>query len=581
MTTNKATGVQNCSTLDGDSTLHITQRNGVWYFQRRIPTCSQPFYKGKRQFKKSLKTKDKRTAVMAARRLSVELDTEFARHATLTATKIETGSPSDVLERQALLQRLEHLGEIGADNYIGYQATLLDPLSGKEDRIVALDSFSASLGDFEASEDTIRNNRSLSAVQLRLERPWQVFEGTIPDNLFDEYESYTEDNKRRMFVYFVQQLKAKTPRFYQFLQGESVNLPDVSYEHPVVPTAELRSPMLSECIESYIKDKTHDELHPKTVLMYNSRLSLLLQILGDKPLSGLKRADALAVRDTVLALPANMNKKAEYRDKTIEDIIKTNPKPMSKSTANDTLGAYTSFFEWCVVNEFIERNPFTKLKVKLKSKPEDEREVFSNDDLHALFGHSNFQTARPRHPHYYWLPLLGLYTGARLNELCQLNKEDITPQGDGKWAMTFTSKGESQHLKNLSSHRTIPIHSYLVELGFIDFVQSQETRVFPELKQRRDGHQTDASRWFRRFRDSVLPKASEERKSYHSFRHSFADCLKQQGLPKSPVAALMGHSEANETYGRYGKAYVMETLEPVIEQLKYDINVKPWTNLGS
>ncbi|MGZ8213722.1 MAG: hypothetical protein ACXWTP_04405 [Methylosarcina sp.] len=45
------------------------------------------------------------------------------------------------------------------------------------------------------------------------------------------------------------------------------------------------------------------------------------------------------------------------------------------------------------------------------------------DELQTLFGHEKMKryAANPKNAHYYWLPLIGLYTGARINEICQLN----------------------------------------------------------------------------------------------------------------------------------------------------------------
>jgi hypothetical protein len=62
-------------------------------------------------------------------------------------------------------------------------------------------------------------------------------------------------------------------------------------------------------------------------------------------------------------------------------------------------------------------NPTEGLKLKTITRADEQREAFTEDDLVRLF-----QTIpkNSKHPHQKWLPLLGLFTGARLEELCQL-----------------------------------------------------------------------------------------------------------------------------------------------------------------
>lgn len=336
---------------------------------------------------------------------------------------------------------------------------------------------------------------------------------------------------------------------------------------------------LSECIKLYLDSRKLDEINEKTYQRYVARAGLMLRVLGDVYIKTLNREAALAFQKTILALPKNINKDARYREQSIEDILASNPEPMSSTTANDTFTDVNKFFDWCVTNDLADRNSFSSLKVKQRKRASEQRSTFSPEDLSILFSQDTYQYKRPKHPHYYWLPILALHTGARLNELCQLYKDDIQLQ-DGVWTVTFTDQREDQRLKNTSSHRTIPLHSRLIELGFIEYINSvRHERVFPELKHQRDGYQTAASKWFARYRNVVLPSASQENKTFHSFRHTVADNLKQKGLSKSPVSALLGHSEDSETFGRYGKAYVMEVLIPITEALSFDVEITPWQEL--
>ena len=93
------------------------------------------------------------------------------------------------------------------------------------------------------------------------------------------------------------------------------------------------------------------------------------------------------------------------------------------------------------------------------------------------------------------------------------------------------------------------------------------SRLFPELKQERDGYSQSVSKWFGRFRKKVGVR--EDGKAFHSFRHTVGNTLKQRGIPYERVAAILGHKDESMTFGRYGKAFEVTVLQPVIEDLKF------------
>jgi len=171
--------------------------------------------------------------------------------------------------------------------------------------------------------------------------------------------------------------------------------------------------------------------------------------------------------------------------------------------------------------------------------------------------------------------LLGLYTGARLNELSQLYRSDIVVV-NGIDCLHIQAVNSGQRLKSPSSERLIPIHSKLKALGFLDFVTSfkkkSKLRLFPELSYHKyHGYSATPSKWFARHRVLTGLSKSTEKKDFHSFRHTLADDLKQRGVAESLIAGILGHSTGGITFGRYGKDYTPEVLAPVIDMLDWDL----------
>jgi uncharacterized protein DUF6538 len=252
------------------------------------------------------------------------------------------------------------------------------------------------------------------------------------------------------------------------------------------------STVFTEYIEEMVTAKIWN---PKSELEKRASLNGLVEIIGDLPINKLSFDIGRAYKQTLMKLPANRNKKAQYRDLKIEEIIKLeNVKPMSVRTVNNNLATVIGLINWARKNGYVKENYFEGLKLPSAKKAQDERKPFTGADLKKIFDPDVYQRETDGNDYRYWVPLLGLFTGARINEICQLHVSDIKKE-DGLWCLDINDESKDpknpKKLKNLASARVIPIHPQLVELGFINFVQKQreskQVRIFPELTLRIDG----------------------------------------------------------------------------------------------
>ena len=69
-----------------------------------------------------------------------------------------------------------------------------------------------------------------------------------------------------------------------------------------------------------------------------------------------------------------------------------------------------------------------------------------------------------------WVPILCAFTGARITEITQLRKEDLREE-NARWIIRITPDAGSV---KTGQFRDVPLHRQVIELGFIDFVQSAE-----------------------------------------------------------------------------------------------------------
>jgi integrase/bifunctional DNA-binding transcriptional regulator/antitoxin component of YhaV-PrlF toxin-antitoxin module len=232
--------------------------------------------------------------------------------------------------------------------------------------------------------------------------------------------------------------------------------------------------------------------------------------------------------------------------------------------------------------------------------------AFSRGDLLAIFS-GYLYTGTELHksnavfPYQFWLPVLGLFTGGRLNELCQLDTEDVSKTGpDGIWTISMMDddldRPLPKSLKNISSRRILPIHSELLRMGFLEFVadaskQGREKLFSDGLTYNpKKGWGSNATHFFCRFPSPSTPAegyfhkcgirqrsadGKTDRKNFHSFRHTFTDLARESGAEAYLVLPdITGHSRSGEgTVARYGNGFSQEKKQAVLEGLRIPVDL--------
>ncbi|MBS0290300.1 MAG: tyrosine-type recombinase/integrase [Proteobacteria bacterium] len=350
------------------------------------------------------------------------------------------------------------------------------------------------------------------------------------------------------------------------LHPRKVNGVTYSTPHPdpILPQEEVISPKLSLLIGDYACEKIRSGIWSQRTQDDNTYIGeLMIKILGDVRVTNIAFEEARYFKKTLMALPAHMTKNEQYKGMTIDEIVASTPtQTMSITTINRALGVASSIWEYGKKNGYVKENYFKGLQLPKHKSAKEERLPFSDGDLQRLFGTQMYKTGKYQKPFHYWIPLLGLYTGCRLNELCSLTKNDVAQEGD-IWYISINEIGDKR-VKNKSSIRKVPLHSKLIELGFIEFAKSSHGRLFPELKKVKDNYSHYATKWFCR---TYLKNCGidDSRKVYHSFRHTVAQRLTNGNVPREIVGAILGHHDASQTTGRYGDGFSLQLLKEAIE----------------
>ena len=223
--------------------------------------------------------------------------------------------------------------------------------------------------------------------------------------------------------------------------------------------------------------------------------------------------------------------------------------------------------------EYSQSNPFEGLRLGQKpiTAPHEQRSRWSSDDLNTLFNFLYKNVVKKKSNHAltnYYVSLISLYAGLRTSESCQLKVESIK-KVDDIYTFDINDVDANTKLKTLNAYRSIPIHSNLIRLGLLEYVNERKrlgkTMLFDDLPSGdyNDWSKPVGSRFYRIFKK--LKFEDNKKPTLYGLRHTFIDELQQQEVPEHIVAELSGHTKKGITFGRYGKRLNMKLLKEKIE----------------
>lgn len=267
---------------------------------------------------------------------------------------------------------------------------------------------------------------------------------------------------------------------------------------------------------------------------------------GDVPAESITPLHLAEFYKAAIKLPARPRQHElamSFQELAAQDIPE--PRRLTIQTIANWMNLLHSACTWGRKMRLIGFNPIADNKPSTRgAKPKFPTLVPTEEEITAFFS-SSIYTKEPKSPAWFWLPLLAVYTGARLNELGQLERSDVV-WGEIPYLNITTDTTEdndedapprrAKTLKTENSKRRVPLHPRLLELGFRSYCQSSNAfHLFPDLPHenlRRDETPTqDFSRDFGRY----LRKLGLRRGvKFHSFRHLFTDFADDMGMnPKA------------------------------------------------
>ncbi|QFU75353.1 site-specific integrase [Halioglobus maricola] len=340
------------------------------------------------------------------------------------------------------------------------------------------------------------------------------------------------------------------------------------------PSPVPRPLLLKEALEDALRDlcRTGGKEHRRKYREAFTELSLLNP---GAYFHEFRFAEAREHLEALLRLPRRRTDRKPYKSMPIDAVLELDTPPdqlLSATSINERMKRLGKLWEWATEAEaYSGPNPFRSKTLRLPEKPR-ERGRYTEEDLKVLFSSPLFACKEYRRgpggrKSWWWLIILGLYTGARVGELAQLRLEDVQTV-DGVMCLSINDEGDKS-VKTPAGIRLVPVHPELLRLGFEEYLlhlkQRGHNHILPYPNENTEDPAQRCSKWFGgTYRANELPAGwSLKNLVYHSFRHTFINrAIKEQGIDTMVVQSLAGHTlEGMGESRRYATGrFRMETL---------------------
>ncbi|MEL7179668.1 MAG: site-specific integrase [Pseudomonadota bacterium] len=520
-----------------------TSRHGVFYFRWPLPHA----YTGSRRtLRLSLQTKCPYEAGDFARYLALCGKSLKENRALATLRHDEIRSFVKEYFKRSLEKYRNSLGQNGAHDRA--QVALSDEL---QFHIEGLDGFD-DISDQYLDDRVVPEFRAFAKIS---DATWSAEEPRLRTEL--------RRGRRDVLVAMLRDIKQLD--HYTFAEGTG----NASTSVPVAYS--VASARLDDVVNDFFSEMSL-QWAPKTVKQNSAYLSVMLEFFGtDKVLAEIDKKDASELKKLLQMLPASRNTKPALKELPLLEVVKVEGhQKISPKTINSHIQMYASFFDWAQRHGYAEEKLFAGMKVAKAKKSPNQRKPFSSDQTQKMYVElTQNGSGLVRKESHKWGMLLGMYTGARLNEICQLHIADVQQQ-DGIWFLNITDDGdETKSIKSEAGKRKVPLHSKLIEDGFLEFVESRKSseRLFPDYSFNvNGGYGRNLGRWCN---ESFLPKLGIKTPSlvFHSFRHTMVTRLGQANVAEPIYQCIVGHARSGVTQEVYLKeGFTLGQLKDAIDR---------------
>ncbi len=581
-------------------------RTGQLYFRRAVPEALRAAFDGKAVVKVTLGTKDPAAAKIGFARENAAFETKLADARRRMAEGTLVPTPAALVRRWCEAppvgggltgpQRLEMIfmeldaaagSRQSSDIDDIYPPAIMGPASNTDWDLV--------LGDRTRFERIVAESYGGDVEQtgtnwIRLrwhhaERVWRrCLDGPVARlRAFDPSgERFSDDEIAKALLDVVDDRRSG---------DEEANRARLSRHRPRATNSRLRPNLRLKAL--FREWKAGNEPRPQTAGEYEAAVDDFIDFAGDPTISMIDADMLYDYRDEAAKLPASMPRADRALPFTAR-VAKhegANPK-CAPPTLKKRVGALQALLTYAFQQRWTSINTGSGIRIVGYTKKRRNRRSFEDHELATLCGSPLFvdpsawnTKSRISDTTVFWIFLLAITTGARLEEVGQVALADVRRDGDVVYLdideYADDEDAEEKNVKTEDSIRLVPVHERLVELGFLEYVDALvalgDTQLFPDLKENSVGKRTkEASQKINRIIDRHV--SNDRRLVFHSLRHAFKAKGNDARLNDRTLDQICGHAPVS-TGSRYGSEPRIRTIHRELHQI--DFTCIDWSRIAA
>jgi hypothetical protein len=314
----------------------------------------------------------------------------------------------------------------------------------------------------------------------------------------------------------------------------------------------------------------------QTAIEAKAHVADLIDFLGDVKVATITREELYDYRDAASSLPSSMpsaDRLLPFRER-LDAHEAADTKKVSTGTLKKRIGSIATLLSFAVDQLWLAKSVATAIPIEGYTRGKSDRRAFRDGELKQLFESPLFlepQNWKAKNAvsdcTLAWLFLIGLTTGARLEEMGKPALTNICQDLD------VTIIDVDGLVKTLESRRIVPIHKLLLDLGFLKFIaalrKTGASSLFHDLIPNSLEKVTqEASRVANRYIDKHV--VDDWRLVFYSQRHKFKDMARKANIIDSTIDRICGHAPVTPG-GQYGDGVDSATLYREMMRIDYSM----------
>jgi integrase len=309
------------------------------------------------------------------------------------------------------------------------------------------------------------------------------------------------------------------------------------------------------------------KLDRKTRVSWGNKIQSLIKSAGHDDLARLTSIQVTDWKNKLLVTKKRQSKKDKLAKKPEENLD-------AKTIRNSYIAAVKATLNYAKQQNAVLKNVATEVSVRVPKKKKQREKGFTKAEAHLILRATtapikadiSLEYAMARR----WVPWICAYTGARVNEITQLQPTDFLVEDEVNYIRIDAEVAKT------GDYRLVPLHDDLIDQGLLEYKASRKGRpLFYDPGRSRGGKESGRhfrkagehlARWIR----EEVGVTDERVAPNHGWRHRFSSMARHVDMHIDIQNIIQGHA-GDKVAADYGDAWIEDAYREIMKIPRYDL----------